>query len=60
MTQRQIDKWLTPEGDQERLRMQCLPDKLLGEDIAAMVMFLAADEGRMCTAQEFKVDAGWA
>ena len=60
MTQRQIDKWLTPEGDQERLRLQCLPDKLLGEDIAAMVLFLAADEGRMCTAQEFKVDAGWA
>ena len=60
MTQRQIDKWLTPEGERERQRMQCLPDKLLGEDIAAMVLFLAADEGRMCTAQEFKVDAGWA
>jgi D-xylose 1-dehydrogenase len=60
MTQRQIDKWLTPEGDLERQRMQCLPDKLLGEDIAAMALFLAADEGRMCTAQEFKVDAGWA
>jgi len=60
MTPRQVEKWLTPESDQMRLRMQCLPDKLLGEDIAAMVMFLAADEGRMCTAQEFKVDAGWA
>ena len=60
MTPRQIDKWLTPESDRERQRMQCLPDKLLGEDIAAMVLFLAADEGRMCTAQEFKVDAGWA
>jgi D-xylose 1-dehydrogenase len=60
MTPRQIDKWLTPEGERERQRMQCLPDKLLGEDIAAMVLFLAADEGRMCTAQEFKVDAGWA
>jgi D-xylose 1-dehydrogenase len=60
MTPRQIDKWLTPESDQMRLRMQCLPDKLLGEDVAAMVLFLAADEGRMCTAQEFKVDAGWA
>ena len=34
-------------------------DKLLGEDIAQMVLFLAADDGRMCTAQEFKVDAGW-
>ena len=40
-------------------RNQCLPDKLQGEDIAQMVLFLAADDGRMCTAQEFKVDAGW-
>jgi hypothetical protein len=24
-----------------------------------MVLFLAADDGAMCTAQEFKVDAGW-
>jgi len=23
------------------------------------VLFLASDDGAMCTAQEFKVDAGW-
>ncbi len=60
MTPRQIEKWLTPEGELELARMQCLPDRMQGDDIAAMVLFLAADEGRMCTAQEFKVDAGWA
>jgi NAD(P)-dependent dehydrogenase (short-subunit alcohol dehydrogenase family) len=60
MTQRQIEKWLTPEGEVQLAQMQCLPDRMVGDDIAAMVMFLAADEGRMCTAQEFKVDAGWA
>ena len=60
MTARQVDKWLTPEGEKELARMQCLPDRLFGADVAAMVLFLAADEGRMCTAQEFKVDAGWA
>jgi NAD(P)-dependent dehydrogenase (short-subunit alcohol dehydrogenase family) len=60
MTARQIEKWLTPEGELELARMQCLPDRMQGDDIAAMVLFLAADEGRMCTAQEFKVDAGWA
>ena len=59
MTQRQIDKWLTPEGEQALARNQCLPDRLQPEDIAHMVLFLASDEGRMCTAQEFKVDAGW-
>jgi D-xylose 1-dehydrogenase len=60
MTQRQIDKWLNADSERELARMQCLPDKLHGEDIANMVLFLAADDGRMCTAQEFKVDAGWA
>ncbi len=59
MTERQVQKWLTPAGEQDIARNQCLPDKLQGEDIAQMVLFLAADDGRMCTAQEFKVDAGW-
>jgi NAD(P)-dependent dehydrogenase (short-subunit alcohol dehydrogenase family) len=60
MTERQVEKWLTPAGEEEIARNQCLPDKLHGDDIAQMVLFLAADDGRMCTAQEFKVDAGWA
>lgn len=60
MTERQVEKWLTPAGEEDIARNQCLPDKLLGQDIAQMVLFLAADDGRMCTAQEFKVDAGWA
>jgi NAD(P)-dependent dehydrogenase (short-subunit alcohol dehydrogenase family) len=59
MTERQVQLWLTPEGEQELERNQCLPDRLAPQDIAHMVLFLAADEGRMCTAQEFKVDAGW-
>ena len=59
MTERQVSKWLTPAGEDDIARNQCLPDKLLGEDIAQMVLFLAADDGRACTAQEFKVDAGW-
>jgi NAD(P)-dependent dehydrogenase (short-subunit alcohol dehydrogenase family) len=32
---------------------------VLGEDIAAMALFLAADDPRMCTAQSFVVDGGW-
>ena len=59
MTERQVSKWLTPAGEDDIARNQCLPDKLLPDDIAQMVLFLAADDGRMCTAQEFKVDAGW-
>ncbi len=59
MTQRQMDLWLDQEGEQSIKRNQCLPDKLQPTDIARMVLFLASDDAAMCTAQEFKVDAGW-
>jgi NAD(P)-dependent dehydrogenase (short-subunit alcohol dehydrogenase family) len=59
MTERQVEKWLNAEGEADIARNQCLPDKLAPVDIAQMVLFLAADDGRMCTAQEFTVDAGW-
>jgi NAD(P)-dependent dehydrogenase (short-subunit alcohol dehydrogenase family) len=29
------------------------------EDVASMVLFLAADDSKMCTGQDFIVDAGW-
>jgi len=59
MTERQKALWVTPEGEREIDRNQCLPDRLQPEDIAAMVLFLASDDARMCTAQEFVVDGGW-
>ncbi|MBT2303591.1 SDR family oxidoreductase [Variovorax paradoxus] len=59
MTERQIKLWLDAEGEREIKRNQCLPDKLQPQDIARMVLFLASDDAAMCTAQEFKVDAGW-
>lgn len=59
MTQRQISMWLNAEGEADIQRNQCLPDKLQPSDVARMVLFLASDDGAMCTAQEFKVDAGW-
>ena len=59
MTERQIKMWLNAEGEADIQRNQCLPDKLQPSDVARMVLFLASDDGAMCTAQEFKVDAGW-
>jgi NAD(P)-dependent dehydrogenase (short-subunit alcohol dehydrogenase family) len=59
MTQRQIDKWLTPEGELEIKRNQVLPDKVRPEDVAPMALFLASDDSRACSAQEYIVDAGW-
>ena len=58
MTERQIKLWLDAEGEKELARNQCLPDKLQPHDCARMVLFLASDDAAMCTAQEFKVDAG--
>lgn len=59
MTERQIKLWLNAQGEEDIKRNQCLPDKLQPSDVARMVLFLASDDGAMCTAQEFKVDAGW-
>ena len=60
MTKRQIELWLDEEGKRTLEREQCLRGDLLPADIARMVLFLAADDSRMCTCQEFIVDAGWA
>jgi NAD(P)-dependent dehydrogenase (short-subunit alcohol dehydrogenase family) len=38
---------------------QCLPDRLFAPDIARMALFLAADDSRMCSSQNFIVDGGW-
>ncbi|HSX64776.1 MAG TPA: SDR family oxidoreductase, partial [Pseudoxanthomonas sp.] len=59
MTERQIRLWLDEAGERELQRNQCLPDKVMPADIAAMVLFLASDDAHACTAQEFVVDAGW-
>jgi NAD(P)-dependent dehydrogenase (short-subunit alcohol dehydrogenase family) len=59
MTERQIQKWLTPEGELEIQRNQVLPDKVRPEDVAPLALFLASDDARACSAQEYIVDAGW-
>lgn len=59
MTPRQVEKWLTPEGELEIKRNQVLPDKVTPEDVAPLALFLASDDARACSAQEYIVDAGW-
>jgi NAD(P)-dependent dehydrogenase (short-subunit alcohol dehydrogenase family) len=59
MTERQIRLWLTPESERNLLDGQCLKEKLYPPDIARMCLWLAADDSRMATAQNFVVDGGW-
>jgi len=59
MTERQKALWVTPESERRLDLAQCLPGRLMPDDLARMVLFLAADDSRMCTAQNFIVDGGW-
>nr|WP_295660634.1 SDR family oxidoreductase [Polymorphobacter sp.] len=57
-TPRQM-KWYTPEGEAEIVAAQCLDARIMPIDVAALVLFLASDDARMCTSHDYFVDAGW-
>jgi len=59
MTERQMEMWLTPESEEELMQSQCLKRKLYPDDIARVVLFMAADDSGGCTNQMFIVDGGW-
>lgn len=53
------ERWYTPEGEAEIVAAQCLDGRIQPADVAALVLFLASDDARMCTGHEYFVDAGW-
>jgi NAD(P)-dependent dehydrogenase (short-subunit alcohol dehydrogenase family) len=53
-------KWYTPEGEAEIVEKQCLKARILPDHVASLVLFLASDDGRMCTGHGYWIDAGWA
>jgi NAD(P)-dependent dehydrogenase (short-subunit alcohol dehydrogenase family) len=57
-TPRQM-KWYTPEGESEIVDQQSLKARVEPEHVASLVLFLASDDGRMCTGHEYWIDAGW-
>ena len=59
MTERQLSNWITLEAEASIARNQCLPQKLYPADVARLVLWLAADDSRSCTAQKWVIDAGW-
>ncbi|MCC7123668.1 MAG: SDR family oxidoreductase [Acidobacteria bacterium] len=58
-TERQMALWHDEAEETRMLGQQCLKARVLPQDVAAMILFLASDDARMCTAHNYFVDAGW-
>ena len=58
MTQRQLDLWISPEDEERIQQEQCVKRRLVGDDVAQMVLFLASDVSSACSSQNFIVDGG--
>ncbi|NGM49165.1 SDR family oxidoreductase [Caulobacter sp. 602-2] len=57
-TKRQ-EKWYTPEGEAEIVKAQAVKGRILPANVASLVLFLASDDGSLCTGHEYWIDAGW-
>jgi NAD(P)-dependent dehydrogenase (short-subunit alcohol dehydrogenase family) len=59
MTERQRRMWMTPDYLAEIMQRQSLKRELLPEEVARLVLFLAADDSAGITNQSFVIDGGW-
>lgn len=59
LTQRQKQLWFTPEYEAEVLKNQALKRMLQPEEVARLVLFLAADDSAAITNQSYVIDGGW-
>jgi NAD(P)-dependent dehydrogenase (short-subunit alcohol dehydrogenase family) len=59
MTERQRRLWVTPEYAATIRAAQALKRDLLPEDVARLVLFLAADDSSAMTSQNYIIDGGW-
>ena len=58
-TERQKKLWYTPEYKAEILASQALKRDIVPDDVARLVLFLAADDSSAITNQSYVVDGGW-
>jgi NAD(P)-dependent dehydrogenase (short-subunit alcohol dehydrogenase family) len=58
-TPRQMALWHDADEESRMLARQFLKERVLPQDVAAMTLFLASDDARMCTGHDYFVDAGW-
>lgn len=58
VTDRQLEKWLTPEGMEAQIDRQCLKRTLAPDDMVGGVLFLASSASAAMTAQALVLDGG--
>ncbi len=59
LTERQKQLWFTEEYEREILSSQALKRMILPEEVARLVLFLAADDSSAITNQSYVIDGGW-
>jgi D-xylose 1-dehydrogenase len=59
LTERQKQLWFTEEYEREILAHQSLKRMIVPEEVARLVLFLAADDSSAITNQSYVVDGGW-
>jgi NAD(P)-dependent dehydrogenase (short-subunit alcohol dehydrogenase family) len=59
LTERQRRRWWTPEYETEIMASQALKRSLAPEEVARLILFLAADDSGAITNQCYVVDGGW-
>jgi NAD(P)-dependent dehydrogenase (short-subunit alcohol dehydrogenase family) len=59
LTERQLEKWYTPEGEKMLFERQALKRKLYPPDIARVVLFMASEDASAISGQHYVVDGGW-
>ncbi len=59
LTERQKKLWFTPEYENETLKNQALKRLIQPDEVARLVLFLAADDSSAITNQGYVIDGGW-
>ncbi|MEL7537717.1 MAG: SDR family oxidoreductase [Pseudomonadota bacterium] len=57
-TDRQLERWLTPEAEAEWMQHVALQTRIQAADVANLALFLAADDSAMITGQNIAIDGG--
>lgn len=58
LTEKQLEKWASPEALAEHIKLQSLKEHLKPQDVVDATLFLASNTSRMMTGQLMAVDGG--